>query len=51
MANYQLSDLAEEDLGNIADTTIEKWVSDQAQKYIHTPHTMMLKLAETLDLG
>ena len=51
MANYVLSQLAEQDVENIAIYTIEKFGSLQAEKYVTGLHQTLLILSEHPSMG
>lgn len=51
MANYELSQLAEEDLRLISARTIEDWGRLQAEKYVSLLHKAMTQIANTPDIG
>ncbi len=49
MAEYRLSPLAEQDLENIWQTTVETWSVDQAERYIDILVAAFATLAEAPD--
>jgi toxin ParE1/3/4 len=51
MANYTLSELADEDIQEIATKTLTTWGFEQARIYIETLHKTMLMLAANPSLG
>lgn len=51
MANYKLSELADEDIQEIAAKTLTTWDFEQARIYIETLHKAMLLLADNPSLG
>ena len=51
MANYKLSELAEDDLRLIAINTIETWGQGQAEAYILLLHEALIKIANAPDIG
>lgn len=51
MANYTLSELADEDIQEIAAKTLTTWGFEQARIYIENIHKAMLMLADNPSLG
>ncbi|MEE2023267.1 type II toxin-antitoxin system RelE/ParE family toxin [Alkalimonas mucilaginosa] len=51
MANYKLSELADEDIQEIAAKTLTTWGFKQTRIYLETLHKAMLMLADTPSLG